>query len=102
MMEKHQNIIEIIEIYISSSPIIEISAITEFYFAKPSTGTKYNLRNSSHKKIAPNYLSHLGFYVFGGIGGFYFEPTAISRLNYDPSIIYNPISVLLITAGKSN
>ena len=71
------------------SPIIEISAITEFYFAKPTTGTKYNLRNSSHKKIAPNYLSHLGFYVFGGIGGFYFEPTAISRLNYDPSIIYN-------------
>ncbi len=71
------------------SPIFEVSAITEFYLAKPTTGTKYNLRNVNHKKIAPNYLSHLGFYVFGGIGGFYFNPTAIHRFYYDPTVVQN-------------
>ena len=71
------------------SPIVEVSAITEFYLTKPSTGTKYNLRNSSHKRIAPKYLAHLGFYFFGGVGGFYFEPSAFSRLSYDPSIYAN-------------
>ena len=71
------------------SPIVEVSAITEFYLAKPSTGTKYNLKNPSHKRIAPRYLAHLGFYLFGGVGGFYFEPSAFSRLSYDPSIYAN-------------
>ena len=47
------------------SPIIEFSAIAEFYLAKPSTGTKYNLKNTGNRKIAPRYLSQLGFYFFG-------------------------------------
>ena len=72
-----------------SSPIIEFSGIAEFYLAKPSTGTKYNLRNAGHHKIAPRYLSQLGFYFFGGIGGFYFDPVAVNRMSYDPSILYN-------------
>ena len=72
-----------------SSPIIEFSGIAEFYLAKPSTGTKFNLRNAGHHKIAPRYLSQLGFYFFGGIGGFYFDPVAINRFSYDPSIVYN-------------
>ena len=72
-----------------SSPIIEFSGIAEFYLAKPSTGTKYNLRNAGHHKIAPRYLSQLGFYFFGGVGGFYFDPVAINRFSYDPSIVYN-------------
>ena len=71
------------------SPIIEFSGITEFYLAKPSTGTKYNLRNAGNRKIAPRYLSQLGFYFFGGIGGFYFEPVAVNRFSYDPSIVHN-------------
>ena len=71
------------------SPIIEFSGITEFYLAKPSTGTKYNLRNAGNRKIAPRYLSQLGFYFFGGIGGFYFEPAAVNRFSYDPSIVHN-------------
>ena len=72
-----------------SSSIIEFSGITEFYLAKPSTGTKYNLRNAGNRKIAPRYLSQLGFYFFGGIGGFYFEPVAVNRFSYDPSIVHN-------------
>ena len=71
------------------SPIVEFSGIAEFYLAKPSTGTKYNLKNTGNRKIAPRYLSHLGFYFFGGVGGFYFEPSALSRLSYDPSIYAN-------------
>ena len=72
-----------------SSPILEFSGITEFYFSKPSTGTKYNLRNIGHHKIAPRYLSQLGFYVFGGIGGFYFEPVAHHRFLYSPTVFQN-------------
>ena len=72
-----------------SSPIIEFSGIAEFYLAKPSTGTKYNLRNAGHHKIAPSYLSQLGFYFFGGVGGFYFNPTAIHRFSYNPTVAQN-------------
>ena len=56
------------------SNILEISAITEFYLAKPITGNKYNLKDVQGHKLAPNVLAHLGFYVFGGVGGFFFNP----------------------------
>ena len=57
------------------SAIIELSSIVELYLSKPTTGTKYNLKNTSGKRIAPNFfLSHMGFYFFGGVGGFYYNP----------------------------
>ena len=71
------------------SPIIEFSGIAEFYLAKPSTGTKYNLKNTGNRKIAPRYLSHLGVYFFGGVGGFYFDPVAFHRFSYDPIVVQN-------------
>ena len=56
------------------SNILEFSAITEFYFAKPITGNKYNLKDVQGHKLASNITAHLGFYVFGGVGGFFFNP----------------------------
>ena len=56
------------------SNILEISAITEFYFAKPITGNKFNLKDVQGHKLAPNFLAHWGFYIFGGVGGFFFNP----------------------------
>ncbi|MFL2564907.1 MAG: hypothetical protein ACJ0QN_03835 [Parvicellaceae bacterium] len=56
------------------SNILEISAITEFYFAKPITGNKFNLKDVQGHKLAPNFLAHWGFYILGGVGGFFFNP----------------------------
>ena len=56
------------------SNILEISAITEFYFAKPITGNKFNLKDVQGHKLAPNFLAHWGLYIFGGVGGFFFNP----------------------------
>ena len=36
------------------SNIIELSAITEFYLAKPITGNKYNLKDVKGHKLAPS------------------------------------------------
>ena len=72
-----------------SSSIIEFSGIIEFYLVKPSTGTKYNLKSKYGKKIAPGFLSRLGFYFFGGVGGFYFNPVAFNNLIYDPNVYGN-------------
>ena len=65
------------------SNILELSAIVEFYILKPSTGNKFNLKNVKGQKLAPNFLSTLGIYFVGGIGGFYFNPK--SKLN----LLYN-------------
>ncbi|MBL17812.1 MAG: hypothetical protein CL848_02910 [Crocinitomicaceae bacterium] len=79
-----------------TSNIFELAAILEFYIKKPSTGNRYNLKNSFGKKIAPKFLSRLGFYIFGGIGGFYYEPMAKNNLFYDKerftNIDFNPIN----------
>jgi hypothetical protein len=65
-----------------TSNIIEFTGIIEFYLSKPSTGNRYNLKNSLGKKIAPKFMGHLGFYLFAGVGGFHFDPTATNNLNY--------------------
>tara|TARA_Y100000991_G_scaffold101986_1_gene76900 strand:+ start:559 stop:1872 length:1314 start_codon:yes stop_codon:yes gene_type:complete len=71
------------------SNILEISAITEYYFAKPLTGNKYNLKDVQGHKLAPNFLAHWGFYLFGGVGGFFFNPKGQNLLNYDSTFFNN-------------
>jgi hypothetical protein len=56
------------------STILEVAAITEYYFVKPITGNKFNLKDVQGHKLAPNLLAHWGFYVMGGVGGFFFNP----------------------------
>ena len=65
------------------SNILEISAMAEFYLLKPSTGTKFNLKDVQGHKLAPNILSTIGVYFVGGIGGFYFNPKAQNNFSYD-------------------
>jgi hypothetical protein len=80
-----------------SSTIYELAAILELYIKKPSTGNRYNLKNSFGKKIAPKFLSRLGFYIFGGVGGFFYNPVAKNNLLFDekshPNIAFNPIII---------
>ena len=56
------------------SIIVEVSGIVEYYLAKPITGNKFNLKDVQGHKLAPNILAHWGFYVMGGVGGFYYNP----------------------------
>ena len=69
--------------------LFETSAIFEFYIALPSTGTKYNLRSIAGQRLAPRFFQQIGFYLFSGVGGFYYEPTAINNLNYNTNNYWN-------------
>ena len=71
------------------SDILELSAITEYYFAKPITGNKFNLKDVKGHKLAPNFLAHFGFYVFGGVGGFLFNPKGRNNFDYNPNFFKN-------------
>ena len=63
--------------------IIEVSGIVEYYFAKPITGNKYNLKDVQGHKLAPNFLAHWGFYIMGGVGGFYYNPKGLNNKVYN-------------------
>lgn len=65
------------------SSIIEVSGIVEYYFAKPITGNKYNLKDVQGHKLAPNFLAHWGFYIMGGVGGFYYNPKGLNNKVYN-------------------
>ena len=65
------------------SNILEFSAMAELYLLKPSTGNKFNLKNVKGQKLAPNFLSTLGVYFVGGVGGFYFNPKSQNNFKYD-------------------
>ena len=65
------------------SSIIEVSGIVEYYFAKPITGNKYNLKDVQGHKLAPNILAHWGFYIMGGVGGFYYNPKGLNNKVYN-------------------
>ncbi len=69
--------------------LLESSAIFEFYIALPSTGTKYNLRSVAGQRLSPGFFQQLGFYVFSGIGGVYYEPRAVSNLSFNNSNYWN-------------
>ena len=67
------------------SSIVELSGIVEYYFAKPITGNKFNLKDVQGHKLAPNFLAHWGFYIMGGVGGFYFNPKGLNNKVYHSS-----------------
>lgn len=53
------------------SEVLELSAVAELHFYREELGHVYDLRGVKGTKS-----SRVGFYIFGGIGGFYFEPKA--------------------------
>ena len=70
------------------SNILELSAIAEFYFAKPTTGNKFNLKDVGHK-LAPNFLASFWIYVMGGVGGFFFNPKGRNLFDYNNQFSQN-------------
>lgn len=65
------------------SSVLELSAIVEYYFAKPMTGNKFNLKDVQGHKLAPHILAHWGVYVMSGVGGFYFNPKGKNNKIYN-------------------
>ena len=68
--------------------IIELTATTEFYIVKPTTGNKFNLKNIKGQKLASNALASLGLYIVGGVGGFLYVPKAQNNFFY-PDVFEN-------------
>jgi len=68
--------------------IIELTATTEFYIVKPTTGNKFNLKNIKGQKLASNALASLGLYIVGGVGGFLYVPKAQNNFFY-PNVFEN-------------
>jgi hypothetical protein len=61
-----------------SSDIIELSQVFIYHFRKERIGHLYSLRNARGKKLGITPLN-MGWYVFGGIGGFRFDPVSDIR-----------------------
>lgn len=55
-----------------TTSLLEISAVGEFYFIKEKTYNRYRLRG-----LKGGISSSLSAYILGGLGGFYFNPTAV-------------------------
>ena len=54
--------------------IIEGSAVFEWTIIPEKSGNRYNLKNKFGKSIGAKNPLGFGFYAFGGIGGFYYNP----------------------------
>ena len=59
--------------------IIETAAIFELTLISAKTGDRYNLKGPARKYLKAKNPVGIGLYVFGGIGGFYFEPYGYDR-----------------------
>lgn len=60
------------------SDVTEVSQIFIYHFRKERIGHLYSLRNTRGKKLGVTPLN-MGWYVFGGIGGFHFNPKSTVR-----------------------
>ena len=61
--------------------IIEGSTVLEWNIITEKTGNRYNLKNKYNKSIGARNLLGFGFYIFGGIGGFFFDPYGIDNIS---------------------
>ena len=56
------------------TPITEGAILLEWIIIKEKSGNRYNLKNKFGKSIGAKNPLGFGLYVFGGVGGFYFNP----------------------------
>ena len=61
--------------------IIEGSTVLEWNIVTEKTGNRYNLKNKYNKSIGARNPLGFGFYIFGGIGGFFFDPYGIDNIS---------------------
>ena len=61
--------------------IIEGSTVLEWNIVTEKSGNRYNLKNKYNKSIGAKNPLGFGFYIFGGIGGFFFDPYGIDNIS---------------------
>jgi hypothetical protein len=59
--------------------IIEGAALFEWTIINEKSGNRYNLKNKFGKSIGAKNPIGIGFFAFGGIGGFYYNPTGYNN-----------------------
>ena len=59
--------------------LIEGAGIIEWEWIKARTGSRYNVRSPAGRYLGVKRGTGFGFYVFGGIGGVYFDPSGYDR-----------------------
>jgi hypothetical protein len=70
-----------------NSTVIEGALMCEITLKHVRTGNRYNLKSPAGKFIGAKNPLGIGIYIFGGIGGFFFDPSGYDRfLNSDGEV----------------
>ena len=66
----------------------EVALMSEFILINERTGNRYNLKSPAGKYLGVRNPLGFGLYVFGGIGGVYFDPVGFDRfINADGDVV---------------
>ena len=66
----------------------EVALMSEFIIINERTGNRYNLKTPAGKYLGVQNPLGLGVYIFGGVGGVYFNPVGFDRfINADGEIV---------------
>ena len=66
----------------------EVALMSEFIIINERTGNRYNLKTPAGKYLGVKNPLGMGLYVFGGIGGVYFDPVGFDRfINADGELV---------------
>ena len=66
----------------------EVALMSEFIIINERTGNRYNLKTPAGKYLGVKNPLGIGLYVFGGIGGVYFNPVGFDRfINADGEVV---------------
>ena len=66
----------------------EVALMSEFIIINERTGNRYNLKTPAGKYLGVKNPLGIGLYVFGGIGGVYFNPVGFDRfINGDGEVV---------------
>ena len=70
-----------------NTTVIESSLMFEIILKHVRTGNRYNLKSPAGKFIGARNPLGIGIYMFGGIGGFYFDPSGYDRFTDDNGVV---------------
>ncbi len=70
-----------------NTAVLESSLLVELILKHVRTGNRYNLKSPAGKFIGARNPLGIGIYIFGGVGGFYFDPSGYDRFIDDNGIV---------------
>ena len=74
----------------------EVALMSEFIIINERTGNRYNLKTPAGKYLGVKNPLGIGLYVFGGVGGVYFNPVGFDRfINADGEVVGSGVKYAL-------